>query len=176
MIQFGNDKIKDIYVGSDKIKEVYHGSDLVWSSAPPVEPLILFEENKIAMSIAWLYTGSYVEATPAYLYLRAYGDSGASTRSSIASFDPSVDLTPYKTLEIDLLVSSTEEYGSAQLGFHQNRNNTSILNPYMSAAYLGRQTLTLDIGSLTGIQYFKANVGAANGATNSLAIFKITLK
>lgn len=30
MIQFGNDKIKEIYVGSDKIKEVYHGSDLVW--------------------------------------------------------------------------------------------------------------------------------------------------
>ena len=30
MIQFGNDKIKEIYYGSDKIKEVYHGSDLVW--------------------------------------------------------------------------------------------------------------------------------------------------
>ena len=30
MIQFGSDKIKEIYVGSDKIKEVYHGSDLVW--------------------------------------------------------------------------------------------------------------------------------------------------
>lgn len=30
MIQFGSDKIKDIYYGSDKIKEVYHGSDLVW--------------------------------------------------------------------------------------------------------------------------------------------------
>ena len=29
-IQFGNDKIKEIYHGSDKIKEVYHGSDLVW--------------------------------------------------------------------------------------------------------------------------------------------------
>lgn len=35
MIQFGNDKIKDIYVGSDKIKEVYHGSDLVWSGTEP---------------------------------------------------------------------------------------------------------------------------------------------
>lgn len=32
MIQFGNDKIKEIYVGSDKIKEVYHGSDLVFKS------------------------------------------------------------------------------------------------------------------------------------------------
>lgn len=30
MIQFGDDKIKEIYVGSDKIKEVYHGADLVW--------------------------------------------------------------------------------------------------------------------------------------------------
>lgn len=29
-IQFGNDKIKEIYVGSDTIKEVYYGSDLVW--------------------------------------------------------------------------------------------------------------------------------------------------
>ena len=29
-IQFGNDKIKDIYVGSDKIKEVYYGSEKVW--------------------------------------------------------------------------------------------------------------------------------------------------
>lgn len=29
-INFGSDKIKEIYVGSDKIKEVYHGSDLVW--------------------------------------------------------------------------------------------------------------------------------------------------
>ena len=34
MIQFGNDKIKEIYVGSDKIKEVYHGSDLVWGETP----------------------------------------------------------------------------------------------------------------------------------------------
>lgn len=32
MIQFGSDKIKEIYVGSDKIKEVYHGSDLVFKS------------------------------------------------------------------------------------------------------------------------------------------------
>lgn len=31
MIQFGNDKIKEIYYGSDKIKEVYHGGELVWS-------------------------------------------------------------------------------------------------------------------------------------------------
>ena len=30
MIQFGNDKIKEIYVGSDRIKEVYHEGDLVW--------------------------------------------------------------------------------------------------------------------------------------------------
>lgn len=30
MIQFGNDKIKEIYVGSDKIKEVYYGSEKVW--------------------------------------------------------------------------------------------------------------------------------------------------
>ena len=30
MIQFGNDKIKDIYVGSDKIMEVYYGSEKVW--------------------------------------------------------------------------------------------------------------------------------------------------
>ena len=35
MIQFGSDKIKEIYVGSDKIKEVYHGSDLVWSGKKP---------------------------------------------------------------------------------------------------------------------------------------------
>lgn len=33
MIQFGNDKIKDIYVGSDKIKEVYYGSELVYGSS-----------------------------------------------------------------------------------------------------------------------------------------------
>jgi hypothetical protein len=32
MIQFGNDKIKDIYHGSDKIKEVYHGSELVYTA------------------------------------------------------------------------------------------------------------------------------------------------
>jgi hypothetical protein len=30
MIQFGNDKIKEIYVGSDKVKEVYYGSEKVW--------------------------------------------------------------------------------------------------------------------------------------------------
>ena len=29
-INFGNDKIKEIYVGSDKIKEVYYGSEKVW--------------------------------------------------------------------------------------------------------------------------------------------------
>lgn len=34
MIQFGNDKIKEIYVGSDKIKEVYHGNELVYRSKP----------------------------------------------------------------------------------------------------------------------------------------------
>ena len=34
MIQFGNEKIKEIYYGSDKIKEVYHGADLVWSGKP----------------------------------------------------------------------------------------------------------------------------------------------
>ena len=32
-IQFGNDKIKEIYFGSHKIKEVYHGSELVWSGS-----------------------------------------------------------------------------------------------------------------------------------------------
>lgn len=31
-IQFGNDKIKEIYHGSDKIKEVYYGSEKVWGS------------------------------------------------------------------------------------------------------------------------------------------------
>lgn len=176
MIQIGNDNIKDIYVGSDKIKEVYYGSDLVWSSAPPVEPFILFEENKKAMSVLWRYTGSTAEATAGYLYLSAYGDSGAATKTSFATFSPRVDLTPYKTLEIDLSRSSTEGGSSTELGFHQTSNNTSILNPYMNAYYPGRQTLTLDIGSLTGLLYFKAKVSAANGNENSLTIFKITLK
>ena len=36
-IQFGNDKIKDIYVGSDKIKEVYYGSELVWGEIEPIQ-------------------------------------------------------------------------------------------------------------------------------------------
>lgn len=35
MIQFGNDKIKEIYVGSDKIKEVYHGGELVYTAHDP---------------------------------------------------------------------------------------------------------------------------------------------
>ena len=35
MIQFGNDKIKDIYHGSDKIKGVYHGSELVYTAHDP---------------------------------------------------------------------------------------------------------------------------------------------
>jgi len=35
MIQFGNDKIKEIYHGSDKIKEVYHGSELVYTAHDP---------------------------------------------------------------------------------------------------------------------------------------------
>ena len=35
MIQFGNDKIKEIYHGSDKIKEVYHGSELVYTAQDP---------------------------------------------------------------------------------------------------------------------------------------------
>ena len=34
-IQFGNDKIKEIYVGSDKIKEVYNGSELVYTAHDP---------------------------------------------------------------------------------------------------------------------------------------------
>ena len=36
-IQFGNDKIKDIYVGSDKIKEVYYGSEKVWGEIEPIQ-------------------------------------------------------------------------------------------------------------------------------------------
>ena len=35
MIQFGNDKIKDIYFSSDKIKEVYYGSELVYTAHKP---------------------------------------------------------------------------------------------------------------------------------------------
>lgn len=175
-IQFGNDKIKDIYVGSDKIKEVYNGSELVWSSAPAVEPFILFEENKKAMSIAWRYTGSTAEAYAACLYLSAYGDTGSSNRVSVATFFPIVDLTPYKALEIDLSIYSTEGGSSMELGFHQTSNNTSFLNPIMYAYYPGRQTLTIDIGNLTGLLYFKAKVSAANGNINSLTIFKITLK
>ena len=35
MIQFGNDKIKEIYHGLDKIKEVYHGSELVYTAHDP---------------------------------------------------------------------------------------------------------------------------------------------
>ena len=38
MIQFGNDKIKEIYHGSDKIKEVYHGGELVWSGTVSSDP------------------------------------------------------------------------------------------------------------------------------------------
>ena len=37
MIQFGNDKIKDIYVGSDKIKEVYYGSEKVWGGIESIQ-------------------------------------------------------------------------------------------------------------------------------------------
>ena len=36
-IQFGNDKIKDIYVGSDKIKEVYYGSEKVWGGVESIQ-------------------------------------------------------------------------------------------------------------------------------------------
>ncbi len=36
-IQFGNDKIKDIYVGSDKIKEVYYGSEKVWGEVESIQ-------------------------------------------------------------------------------------------------------------------------------------------
>ena len=36
-IQFGNDKIKDIYVGSDKIKEVYYGSEKVWGKIESIQ-------------------------------------------------------------------------------------------------------------------------------------------
>jgi len=34
-INFGNDKIKEIYVGSDPIKEVYYGSELVYTAHDP---------------------------------------------------------------------------------------------------------------------------------------------
>jgi len=37
MIQFGNDKIKEIYVGSDKIKEVYYGSEKVWGKIESIQ-------------------------------------------------------------------------------------------------------------------------------------------
>ena len=46
MIQFGNDKIKEIYVGSDKIKEVYYGVDLVWSGKKP-SYAILTDDTRI---------------------------------------------------------------------------------------------------------------------------------
>ena len=37
MIQFGNDKIKEIYVGSDPIKEVYYGSEKVWGKIVAIQ-------------------------------------------------------------------------------------------------------------------------------------------
>ena len=37
MIQFGNNKIKEIYVGSDKIKEVYYGSKKVWGKIASIQ-------------------------------------------------------------------------------------------------------------------------------------------
>ena len=36
-INFGNDKIKDIYFGSDKIKEVYYGSEKVWGKIASIQ-------------------------------------------------------------------------------------------------------------------------------------------
>ncbi len=45
MIQFGNDKIKEIYVGGDKIKEVYHGADLVWSGKPPTPSYAILTDD-----------------------------------------------------------------------------------------------------------------------------------
>ncbi len=36
-IQFGNDKIKEIYVGSDKIEEVYYGSEKVWGEIESIQ-------------------------------------------------------------------------------------------------------------------------------------------
>ncbi len=36
-INFGNDKIKDIYVGSDKIKEVYYESEKVWGKIASIQ-------------------------------------------------------------------------------------------------------------------------------------------
>lgn len=33
-IQFGNNKISEVYFGGNKIKEVYYGSQLVYKSGP----------------------------------------------------------------------------------------------------------------------------------------------
>ena len=50
MIQFGNDKIKEIYHGSDKIKEVYYGSELVWFGFKP-SYMILTDDRRINFEI-----------------------------------------------------------------------------------------------------------------------------
>ena len=71
-INFGNDKIKDIYVGSDKIKEVYYGSEKVWGEVE--EPIqegywvhkdtgvkTYFEAGGIMSSPSWMYDCSEVQ-------------------------------------------------------------------------------------------------------------------
>lgn len=114
MIQFGNDKIKEIYVGSDKIKEVYHGSDLVWSGKKP-SYAILTDDTRIDFELENTPM-SNLETTTSTITLNGetwlntdikeitFGDSYGNVTSIGASFLrdcsslTSLDLSPFSNV------------------------------------------------------------------------------
>ena len=74
MIQFGNDKIGEIYVGSDKIKEVYYGSDLVWRGLKP-SYLILTNNTRIDFSLDNTPISNFSSATGSTSSITVNGQS-----------------------------------------------------------------------------------------------------
>lgn len=100
MIQFGNDKIKEIYVGSDKIKEVYHGSELVYSAFNGVLYSYGFEGVEWEQGFTYGTSGTdwLLDKSQNYLGSQVMG----STSGSEAAWTTknAVDLSKFNTLRV----------------------------------------------------------------------------
>lgn len=102
-INFGSDKIKEIYVGSDKIKEVYHGSDLVWKSGFDG---ILFDNGYEGVEWEQGYTNGTsgtewtLDKSQNALYARVFGN--ASGGECAWTTKDSIDISGYTNLKVVL--------------------------------------------------------------------------
>lgn len=94
-IYIGSQKIKDIYVGSKKIKYVYRGGQIVYSAAPPPEPIVLFNRgiSNAGFEMGYLYRSGEIYSTNQALWVKSNGECEITLRTKIK-----YDLTGYSKI------------------------------------------------------------------------------